>query len=550
MPELKLENSLVDGRYEVRQRLSRGSYAEIFVARDREARGREVVIKALNTSLQGTPDADLERTLVENFQNEAIALDTVRHPNVILRWGHGTAADLLGVPFHYLVLEYMPGGDLLRLCRELPNNALPLEDALYFFKQTCEALAFAHSRGIIHRDLKPNNFLLSADRRTLKIADFGVAKIAGGEGTEITRVGADIYAPPEHNPYEESGQADRLTASADIYSLAKSFYTVICGRAPSQYICDPINSLPPELMRRFWSGALTEVLHRATEDDPARRHATVVEFWNDLAQIAAIAEDESTSATTEDETIVRPRLKIAPGEMPKQPLQPDFEMALASPGSHASFSTAEPIAQGPAGNAGANAPERIDLDRQGRRPSKFFVDLQNPKPAPPIQLQESPGPVAVVGEAKPAGRSEVGPANKKEAKTAVRSVTDRFSENLRRRIFITMLSLAFFGSLVSVYNFVWKGGATFGSGPPGVIEIVTDQVNVRTGLNESILGSIAKGSRHKVLSVKEKNPESTYPWFQIEVSEWEDYAAPGVQQNMGWVYGDPNNVRVVSRRWW
>jgi serine/threonine-protein kinase len=553
MPELKLENSLVDGRYEVRQRLSRGSYAEIFVARDREARGREVVIKALNTSLQGTPDADLERTLVENFQNEAIALDTVRHPNVILRWGHGTAADLLGVPFHYLVLEYMPGGDLLRLCRELPNNTLPLSDALFFFKQACEALAFAHSKGIIHRDLKPNNFLLSADRRTLKIADFGVAKIAGGEGTEITRVGADIYAPPEHNPYEESGQADSLTASADIYSLAKSFYTVICGRAPSQYICDPIKSLPPELMRRFWSGALIEVLHRATEDDPARRQATVVEFWNDLAQIAAIAEDESTSATTEDETVVKPRLKIVPGEMPKQPLQPDFEMALASPGSHASFSTAEPIAQGPAGNAGANGPERIDLDRQGRRPSKFFVDLQKPKPSSPIQLQESPSPAVKAAETKPAGRSEISPANKKEAKTAVRSATDRFNENLRRRIFITMLSLAFFGSLVSVYNFVWKGGATFGSGPPAVIEIVTDRVNVRTGMTmskESELGLIAKGSRHKVIAVEEKTPDSQYPWYQIEVSKWEEYVARGAQQNTGWVYGDPNNVRVVSRRWW
>lgn len=332
MPELKLENSLLDGRYEVSERLSRGSYAEIFVASDREAGGREVVIKALNTSLQGTPDADLERTLVENFQNEAIALDTVRHPNVILRWGHGTAADLLGVPFHYLVLEYMPGGDLLRLCRELPNNALPLDAALYFFKQVCEALAFAHSRGIIHRDLKPNNFLLSADRRTLKIADFGVAKITGAEETEITRVGADIYAPPEHNPYEESGQADRLTASADIYSLAKSFYTVVCGRAPNQYICDPITSLTGEMMRKSWGGALTAILCRATDYEPARRHATVVEFWNDLAQTAAIAEDQLTTAP-EEETVVKPRLKIAPGEMPKQPLQPDFEMALASPGS-------------------------------------------------------------------------------------------------------------------------------------------------------------------------------------------------------------------------
>src|SRR5262245_48781050 len=284
MPELKLENSLVDNRYEVVERLNCGSFAEIFVARDREAGGMEVVIKALNTSLQGTPDADLERTLIENFQNEAVALDAMRHPHVILRWGHGTAADLRGTPFHYLVLEYMPGGDLLKLCRDCPNNALPLYDALSYFRQACEALAYAHNKGIIHRDLKPNNFLLSDDHRTLKIADFGVAKITSGEDTEITRVGADIYAPPEHHPNQlaselvggltdvsegsDASAHNRLTASADIYSLAKSFYTVVCGRPPSQFKCDPITylpaSLPADPMSETMRQRLLNVLRRAT----------------------------------------------------------------------------------------------------------------------------------------------------------------------------------------------------------------------------------------------------------------------------------------------
>lgn len=111
MPSLQLEHSIVDDRYEVRRRLSHGSYAEIYEAYDLTRQRRPVIIKALNTSLQGTPEEDLERTLVENFQNEAIALDTVGHPNVIRRLGHGTAADLAGTPFHYIVLEFMPGGD-------------------------------------------------------------------------------------------------------------------------------------------------------------------------------------------------------------------------------------------------------------------------------------------------------------------------------------------------------------------------------------------------------------------------------------------------------
>src|SRR5438105_10403733 len=244
MPELKLENSLVDDRYEIRERLGLGSYAEIFVARDRQADGAEVVIKALNASLQGTPDVELERTLIENFQNEAIALDTVRHPHVILRLGHGTATDLREVKFHYLVLEYMPGGDLLKFCRARAGNALKLGEALTYFKQVCEALAYAHSQGIIHRDLKPNNFLLSADQRIVKVADFGVAKMTAEASTEITRVGAGVYAPSEHHPDEVTGYIGRLTAAADIYSLAKSFYTVVCGRAPSEFVRKPITSLP------------------------------------------------------------------------------------------------------------------------------------------------------------------------------------------------------------------------------------------------------------------------------------------------------------------
>jgi serine/threonine protein kinase len=68
--------------------------------------------------LQDDLDDDLERTLVENFQNEAVALDRVRHPNIISRIGHGTARDLVGTIFHYLVLEYLPGGDLQGLSGE------------------------------------------------------------------------------------------------------------------------------------------------------------------------------------------------------------------------------------------------------------------------------------------------------------------------------------------------------------------------------------------------------------------------------------------------
>src|SRR4051812_10128285 len=115
MSELKLQQCRLDGRYDVLDCLGRGSYSEVYVARDAaavEGAPRTVVIKPLNPPLRGVPDGELERTLIENFRNEAIALARVRPPNIISRLGHGTAIDLQGRTFHYLVLEYLPGGDM------------------------------------------------------------------------------------------------------------------------------------------------------------------------------------------------------------------------------------------------------------------------------------------------------------------------------------------------------------------------------------------------------------------------------------------------------
>src|SRR5437763_12550463 len=243
MSELKLQQCRLDGRYDVLDCLGRGSYSEVYVARDVAALNgapRMVVIKALNTNLQGVPDPELERTLIENFRNEAVALDRVRHPNIISRLGHGTAIDLQGRTFHYLVLEYLPGGDLQALVRSRP---LPLEGALFYLEQVCAGLAHAHKHGVIHRDIKPQNILLTADQRTAKIADFGVAKIEAAEGA-ITRVGTDVYAAPEHHPLATTGPLDTsslthrvalLTPAADSYSLAKTTDMLLTGEAPRRF---------------------------------------------------------------------------------------------------------------------------------------------------------------------------------------------------------------------------------------------------------------------------------------------------------------------------
>src|SRR5947209_13416493 len=290
MGELKLQQSMLDGRFVIRDCLGRGSYSEVYVADDRGALNgapRTVVIKALNTHLRGVPDPELERTLIENFRNEAVALDRVRHPNIISRLGHGTAIDLQGRTFHYLVLEYLSGGDLQALVLRRP---LPLDAALFYLEQVCAGLAHAHRHGVSHRDIKPQNLLLTADQHTVKIADFGVAKIEATEGA-ITRVGTEVYAAPEHHPLATTGPLDttsltrrvvQLTPAADIYSLAKTTYMLLTGESARRFSQRTVTALPEAFASEEWSRYVLRVLERATQTNPERRYQTVEEFWRDI----------------------------------------------------------------------------------------------------------------------------------------------------------------------------------------------------------------------------------------------------------------------------
>ncbi|HEX8639414.1 MAG TPA: serine/threonine protein kinase [Pyrinomonadaceae bacterium] len=328
MRELSLNNTRLDGRYNIREQLGRGSYAEIYVARDTlaadESANALVVIKALNVFLQNDLDADLERTLVENFQNEATALDRVRHPNIISRLGHGTARDLRGTVFHYLVLEYLPGGDLARVCRE---KSLSFEQALKYLEQICAGLGHAHQNKIIHRDIKPQNLLLTADASVVKIADFGVARFSQSD-SPITRVGTNVFAPPEHSPML-AGNADtltytELTPAADIYSLAKSAYVLFSCESPRFFANQPIIELPFAVRQEDWADDLLEILKKATQSNPKARHQTVAEFWNDLRRLNRYVETSESAAKPTVNLGKTPHPQIARGYNPIAPQLPRF----------------------------------------------------------------------------------------------------------------------------------------------------------------------------------------------------------------------------------
>ncbi|HEV8593085.1 MAG TPA: serine/threonine-protein kinase, partial [Pyrinomonadaceae bacterium] len=328
MRELSLSNCRLDKRYDVFETLGRGSYAEIFVARDTLAAPSSphnvVVIKALNVFLQDDLDSDLERTLVENFQNEAVALDRVRHPNIISRLGHGTARDLSGTIFHYLVLEYLAGGDLQKAGR---GTNLSLKTAMNYVEQVCAGLRHAHQNGVIHRDIKPQNLLLTKDNETVKIADFGVARIHQND-SPITRVGTNVYAPPEHSPmFTGDGVVTvaALTPAADIYSLAKSIYTLLTHEAPRFYANQQIADLPMTTRDTEWGPELLRVLKKATNSEPELRHQSVDDFWTDLENVRKIAIEGETVTHVRPKLHETPQAHVARGYSPLAPQQPRFD---------------------------------------------------------------------------------------------------------------------------------------------------------------------------------------------------------------------------------
>jgi serine/threonine protein kinase len=537
--ELKLENSIIDDRYYIERSLGCGSYAEIFVAYDQRHHDLPVIIKALNTSLQGTPDVELERTLVENFQNEAIALDKVRHPYIIRRLGHGSAADLTGKVFHYLVLEYMSGGDLLSLCSRKPLN---LNDALLYFEQIAEALAYAHSQHVIHRDIKPKNLLLSENHKVVKIADFGVAKMTQTDGDqEITRVGTNVYAPPEHHPDSDSDFVqERLTPSADVYSLAKTIYTAMTGRAPRQFSRKPITSLPPELMSQAWSDGLLSVLRKATATRVADRYASIYEFWEDFAKLNSLVPDVETDETT----VVRKRLTGTSDE--KQPTSvPNFQAATAAVIRH-SPQQARIVVDLPARNREPEVKEdlyRRTLVQGSESPVTHQVDVHQghngQTPATPqahngLQNHFVRQDAAVEKRPEAYQTKKVG-ANRANARNLFDTVHVFIRSDWLRRAFIVFLIAALIGLVASVY-FRFAGQRTalpsltlFNK--EGVIGGGPANVNLRSEPNtrSEVLKWLPQGTKVSVLEEREG-------WSRVKVTE---LPAGTASDNIdtGWVLG-------------
>ncbi len=257
------------GSFRLVRRIGHGGMGSVYLG-EQTLIGSKVAVKVLHEHLAS------DASLVQRFYSEARAVNLIGHPNIV------NIFDMNVVPprRYYLIMEYLEGEPL----SAAPPGPMAPERALPILIQVCQALQAAHARGVVHRDLKPENiFLCRRDGPPfVKILDFGIAKLFGGEMQEGQTHAGWIVGTPEYMAPEQ-GAAEALDGRADLYALGVIAYRLATGRLP------------------FTGGGVTGILlaHRDTPPIPPQElNPRVSQAWSDaiLGALAKRREDRFPDA--------------------------------------------------------------------------------------------------------------------------------------------------------------------------------------------------------------------------------------------------------------
>ena len=221
-PSRDLNPGVLFGKnYQIIELIGRGGMSAVYKAHDRNLK-RHVAVKVLAYKRK------LDKKARARFVQEGIALSKLDHPNLIKVYEFGDADS--AEPF--LVMDYLKGVSLSDVMA--PKKALPAFRAVSIIKQCVDALRHAHNKGVVHRDLKPSNVMLVEDpdtgAETVKIIDFGIAKVEELDGQKLTETGEVFGSPLYMSP--EQCRGERLDERSDMYSLGCMFYELLTGKAP------------------------------------------------------------------------------------------------------------------------------------------------------------------------------------------------------------------------------------------------------------------------------------------------------------------------------
>src|ERR687893_11954 len=203
-------------RFVLGQELGSGGMARVFLGRD-EVLDRPVAIKLLDPIHGGTEIGD-------RFEREGRTAARLAHPNIVQVYDAGEGG-FDGRETPYIVMEYVPGGDLKELIDE--RGKLPGQELASLGDEVCAGLTHAHERGVIHRDIKPHNILLDENGHA-KVSDFGIARAL--DATQATRTGAYLGTALYSSPEQLRGE--KATPKSDVYSLGATLYQAATGVPP------------------------------------------------------------------------------------------------------------------------------------------------------------------------------------------------------------------------------------------------------------------------------------------------------------------------------
>jgi serine/threonine protein kinase len=205
---------VIADRFRIERRAGRGGMGAIYKAEDLQT-GGHVAVKIV---------ARQSGSARERFQREAVLLAELVHPRIVRYVAHG--ATPAGMPF--IAMDWLDGEDL---AERLAHGCLDVTESLALVRRASEGLAVAHGRGVVHRDIKPSNlFLVKGDPASVKVIDFGVARI-DTVGTALTRPGSSLGTAGYMAP-EQAAEAGDVDARADVYGLGCVLFECLTGRPP------------------------------------------------------------------------------------------------------------------------------------------------------------------------------------------------------------------------------------------------------------------------------------------------------------------------------
>jgi CHASE2 domain-containing sensor protein len=259
------------GRYQVEKELGKGAMGVVYLGKDPKI-GRVVAIKTM--ALAQEFEADELAEVKERFFREAETAGRLSHPNIVTIYDAGEEHDLC-----YIAMELLKGQDLVPYTK--PGNLLPIEKVVSIIARVADALGYAHSQNIVHRDVKPANVMFELASDSVKVADFGIARITD---SSKTKTGMVLGTPSYMSPEQLSGK--KVDGRSDLFSLAVSLYQMACGKLPfegdsmAQLMYKIANEHAPDILsiNPNLPPAFVAFLDKAMAKDADQRYQTGEEF--------------------------------------------------------------------------------------------------------------------------------------------------------------------------------------------------------------------------------------------------------------------------------